>query len=104
MQKSMTESNEVPHLYLHETVNISEVDFMRRKLKTENMKVTMMGILMKTFSLALNKHPKMNSTYQPSKDLYEFETHPHHNISIAIDSPNGLVVPNMKNVQNLSLL
>ena len=33
MQKSMTESNEVPHLYLHETVNISEADLMRKKLK-----------------------------------------------------------------------
>lgn len=27
-----------------------------------------------------------------------------HNISIAIDSPNGLVVPNIKNVQDCSLL
>ena len=66
----MTESNEVPHLYLHETVDISEADHMRKKLKTEKIKVTIMGILMKTFSLALNKHPRMNSTYQPNKDPF----------------------------------
>jgi 2-oxoisovalerate dehydrogenase E2 component (dihydrolipoyl transacylase) len=67
MQKSMTESNKIPHLYLHEEINVSEADHMRHKLKSMNMRVTMMGILMKTFSLALRLHPKMNSTYLPDE-------------------------------------
>jgi len=57
-----------------------------------------MGILIKTFSLALKQYPRMNSLYNPISNSYEFTIHPSHNISIAIDSPNGLVVPHIKNV------
>ena len=64
----------------------------------------MMGLLTKTFSLALLSNPRMNSTYEPNKNEFQFETHSSHNISLAIDSPNGLVAPNIKNVQNLSIL
>lgn len=63
-----------------------------------------MGILIKTFSLALAENPRINSTYRTDKDEYSFEIHDSHNISLAIDSPNGLVVPNIKNVQDLSIL
>jgi len=57
-----------------------------------------MGILIKTFSLALKQYPRMNSLYNPISNPYDFTIHPSHNISIAIDSPNGLVVPHIKNV------
>jgi 2-oxoisovalerate dehydrogenase E2 component (dihydrolipoyl transacylase) len=63
-----------------------------------------MGLLIKTFSMALKKYPRINSTYRPENNEFEYTTHYNHNISIAIDSPNGLVVPNIKNTQNLSLL
>jgi pyruvate/2-oxoglutarate dehydrogenase complex dihydrolipoamide acyltransferase (E2) component len=43
---------------------------MRKILKESNKKVTVMGILIKTFSLALKQYPKMNSLYQPEKNLY----------------------------------
>ena len=65
--------------------------------------MTVMGILIKTFSLALKQNPKMNSVYNPSVNPYEYAIHPDHNISIAIDSPSGLVVPHIKNVNAISL-
>lgn len=71
---------------------------MRKSLKESNRKVTVMGILIKTFSLALKQFPKMNATYQPSVNPYEYTISPNHNVSIAIDSQNGLVVPHIKNV------
>ena len=46
----------------------------------------------------------MNSTYDPERNEFQFETHASHNISLAIDSPNGLVAPNIKDVQNLSIM
>jgi 2-oxoisovalerate dehydrogenase E2 component (dihydrolipoyl transacylase) len=103
MQKSMTESNTIPHLYLHEELDITEVEKMRKALKESNRKVTVMGILIKTFSLALKHYPKMNSLYHPETNPYEYSIHSSHNISIAIDSQNGLVVPHVKNVNTLNL-
>ena len=104
MQKSMTESNTIPHLYFHEQLDITQVEKMRKALKESNKKVTVMGILIKTFSLALKQFPKMNSLYHPDVNPYEYSIYPNHNISIAIDSPNGLVVPHIKNVNNINLL
>jgi 2-oxoisovalerate dehydrogenase E2 component (dihydrolipoyl transacylase) len=77
---------------------------MRKTLKESKKKVTVMGILIKTFSLALKQYPRMNSVYDPQINPFEYTIHPNHNISIAIDSPNGLVVPHIKNVNNISLL
>lgn len=62
-----------------------------------------MPFFIKTFSLALLEYPIMNSTYDPEKP-FEYTEIANHNISTAIDSPNGLVVPNIKNCQNLSLI
>lgn len=67
MQKSMTESKSIPHLYLHEEIDVTEAESMRKALKEGGSKVTLMGILIKTFSLALKKHPRMNSLYEPAK-------------------------------------
>jgi 2-oxoisovalerate dehydrogenase E2 component (dihydrolipoyl transacylase) len=76
---------------------------MRKSLKESNKKVTVMGILIKTFSLALKQYPKMNSIYHPEANPFEYSIHSNHNISIAIDSQNGLVVPHLKNVNTLNL-
>ena len=58
---------------------------------------------MKAISLALNDYPIINSWYDKAKP-FEYNIVENHNISFAIDSPQGLVVPNVKNVQNLSVL
>ena len=104
MQKSMTEANKVPHLYFNEVMDITQLDTMREKLKSSGLKVTVMGIITKTFSLALSEHPRINSSYRVDKNQFEYTLHDNHNISLAIDTPNGLVVPNIKNVQNLSIM
>ena len=58
-----------------------------------------MSFLLKTFSLALSQYPALNSFYDVSKP-FEYTLIKNHNISIAVDSPKGLVVPNIKNCQN----
>ena len=61
-----------------------------------------MPFFIKAFSLALNDYPVLNSHYDETNP-FEYITFGSHNISIAIDSPKGLVVPNIKNCQNLSI-
>ena len=54
-----------------------------------------MTLFLKAFSLALNDFPIMNSHYNVNNP-YEYTIHSDHNITIAVDSPQGLVVPNIK--------
>ena len=65
MQKSMTVANTIPHLYYHEEIDLTECEKLRKTLKASNKKVTVMGLLIKTFSMALKKYPRINATYNP---------------------------------------
>lgn len=62
-----------------------------------------MPFIVKAFSMSLTEFPIINSSYDVEKP-FEYTMIPNHNISIAVDSPKGLVVPNIKNCQNLSVL
>ena len=53
--------------------------------------------------MALLEYPELNSSYNPDTP-FEYKTYTSHNISVAIDGPKGLVVPNIKNVQDLSMV
>lgn len=76
---------------------------MREKLKNDSINLTYMPFFIKAFSLSLLDYPIINSHYDVNNP-FEYITFNDHNISIAIDSPKGLVVPNIKNCQNLSVL
>lgn len=65
MQKSMAVANTIPHLYYHEEIDLTECEKLRKTLKANHKKVTVMGLLIKTFSMALKKYPRINSTYNP---------------------------------------
>lgn len=56
-----------------------------------------MSIFIKSFSQALHEYPIINSLYNPAKP-FEYDIVDNHNITVAINSPHGLVVPNIKNV------
>ena len=65
-------------------------------------KISLFAFVVKAYSLALKDFPKMNSHYYDDKPN-ECTIHSSHNISIAIDSPSGLVAPNIKDVQKKSI-
>ena len=104
MVKSMTESLSVPDFLLHEQFDVTQLTILRQQLnEISDVKISLFSLLIKTFSLALEKNEKLNSLYFADKDPYSYQIHSDHNISIAIDSKNGLVAPNIKAVQNLSM-
>lgn len=107
MVKMMNESVKIPHLNIGEEFDITNLVNARNKLKDVVMKeygisLTFTSLIVKSVSLCLNKIPILNSKIDSSGTKYI--QYGSHNISIAIDTPNGLVVPNIKNVQNLSIL
>lgn len=104
MVKSMMSSLSVPDFLLHEEFDVTELTLLRQQLNEHSdVKLSLFSLLVKTFSLALKKNPKVNSMYFYDDDPYAYQIHDDHNISIAIASKNGLVAPNIKKVQNLSM-
>ncbi|XLU79376.1 hypothetical protein S245_002797, partial [Arachis hypogaea] len=67
-----------------------------------DVKHTFLPILVKSLSMALTKYPSLNSCFK--EDSMEVIFKGSHNIGVAMATPNGLVVPNIKNVRSLSIL
>jgi 2-oxoisovalerate dehydrogenase E2 component (dihydrolipoyl transacylase) len=78
---------------------------VRQQLKGEfekqGVKLSFMPFFIKALSLALREFPIINS--QVNDDCTELTYFDDHNIGMAVDSKIGLMVPNIKGVQNLSL-
>jgi 2-oxoisovalerate dehydrogenase E2 component (dihydrolipoyl transacylase) len=68
----------------------------------QHTKVSLMPFFIKALSLALKSFPIINS--QVNSECTEIHYQASHNIGMAVDTPSGLVVPNIKHVESLSLM
>lgn len=79
---------------------------MREQLKpvalSRGIKLSYMPFLIKAASLALKNYPTLNASV--GEDSTHVTYHAAHNISVAMDTPTGLLVPNIKNVEQKSIL
>lgn len=107
MAKQMLHSvSTIPHFTYAEEIDVTALNVLRRELneslQAQGIKLTMMSLFIKSLSIALSKHPIVNS--RMSDDATEIHQLASHNIGMAVDSPIGLLVPNIKAVNQLSLL
>lgn len=63
--------------------------------------MTFMPLLIRALSLTLQHYPQVNSSYDAISNTLIL--HKHHHIAIAFSTPQGLIVPVMKDVQDLAL-
>ncbi|GMF24607.1 unnamed protein product [Phytophthora fragariaefolia] len=79
---------------------------LRKELKplaeSRGVKLSFMPFIIKAASLALKHYPMLNATVNESET--ELTLVAAHNISVAMDTPTGLIVPNVKNVQAKSIM
>jgi len=105
MVKSMQAAQAVQHLTLMEEVAMDGMVQLRGDLKAsaeaQGLKLSYMPFMIKAASLALMQYPQLNSTV--NADVSEVVHHASHNIGVAMDTPNGLMVPVIKGVQNKSI-
>ena len=106
MAKQMMESvSTIPHFTYAEEIDVTKLDALRQELKAsfaeQGAKLSMMPFLMKALALSLPHFPELNSRVNESctEITYLNEV----NIGMAADTPLGLLVPNVKNVQSHSL-
>ena len=90
----------VPHVTHNDEADITEIDAYRKELDTaakdKGFRVTLLAFLMKASVSALRQFPEFNSSLSPEKDALILKKY--YNIGIAVDTPDGLVVPVVKDV------
>lgn len=93
----------IPAVTYHEDADITDLEAFRVQLNKENekagIKVTMLAFLIKACVKALQKFPEFNS----SLDGDNLVLKKYFNIAFAADTPNGLVVPVIKNADRKSV-
>lgn len=108
MTKTMTESRTIPFFTFQDEIDATELMKLRQLLKKSNKNLTMLPFFIKAVSVAMNDFPIVNSNFNPETDdegyIKEYVIKKDHNFSIAIDSKDGLTVPNIKRVQDKSIM
>nr|XP_010938375.1 lipoamide acyltransferase component of branched-chain alpha-keto acid dehydrogenase complex, mitochondrial isoform X1 [Elaeis guineensis] len=106
MVKSMTMAAKVPHFHYLEEINCDALIELKAAFQNDNadpnVKHTFLPFFIKSLSMALSKYPLLNSSF--NEENTEVILKGCHNVGVAMATPNGLVVPNIKKVQSLSIL
>ncbi|HRE16222.1 MAG TPA: 2-oxo acid dehydrogenase subunit E2, partial [Rhodocyclaceae bacterium] len=93
----------IPAVTYHEDADITELEAFRQQLNKEGeksgLKVTMLAFIIKACVKALQEYPTFNS----SLDGENLVLKKYYNIGFAADTPNGLVVPVIKNADKKSV-
>ncbi|MGA0586945.1 dihydrolipoyllysine-residue acetyltransferase [Dyella sp. KRB-257] len=94
----------IPHVTQHEDADITELEAFRKKLGEENkeLKITPLVFQMKAVVAALKAFPQFNASLDETGEKLILKKYFH--IGIAVDTPDGLVVPVIRDVDKKGLL
>jgi pyruvate dehydrogenase E2 component (dihydrolipoamide acetyltransferase) len=94
----------IPHVCNHDDADITELEAFRVLMNKENekagIKITMLAFLIKASVAALKKFPEFNASLEGDQLVLK----QYYNIAFAADTPNGLVVPVIKNADQKGIV
>lgn len=88
----------IPHVTQFDDADITELDEFRKKMRSEQpeSKLTLTTFFMKAVSVMLKQMPRFNASLDKSGENLVLKKYFH--IGVAVDTPNGLVVPVIRDV------
>lgn len=102
----VTSATTIPHFIYSEDIDVTDLLALREKLKVEaeakGSRLTLMPFFMKAMALAVQEFPVLNSRI--NDDVSEIHYLSQCNIGMAVDGKAGLMVPNVKGVESLTML
>ncbi|XP_059530255.1 lipoamide acyltransferase component of branched-chain alpha-keto acid dehydrogenase complex, mitochondrial isoform X1 [Myotis daubentonii] len=106
MVKTMTAALKIPHFGYCDEVDLTELVKLREELKpvasARGIRLSFMPFFMKAASLGLLQFPILNASVDESCQKVTYKAS--HNIGVAMDTEQGLIVPNVKDVQARSVV
>jgi pyruvate dehydrogenase E2 component (dihydrolipoamide acetyltransferase) len=95
----------IPHLTNFDDADVTELERLRKESAAEyaksNLKLTALAFVIKAVSLSLRQHPSINASIDPEKGEIVYKEYV--NIGLAVDTPRGLVVPVLRDCDELSI-
>jgi pyruvate dehydrogenase E2 component (dihydrolipoamide acetyltransferase) len=96
----------IPHVTNHDEADITELEEFRTSLKDiytgEKKKITPLAFIVKALTSSLKKFPNFNSSIDKIEDG-KITIKKYYHIGIAVDTPHGLMVPKIRNVDNKNI-
>ena len=96
----------LPIVTHHDEADITELEYFRKSLKDEaakeGVRVTALAFLLKASAVVIHKHPNFNSSLTADHENIVLKKYLH--IGVAVDTPEGLVVPVIRDVEHKGLL
>ena len=93
----------IPHVTNHDEADITEMESFRNSLTDmytgEKIKITPLAFIIKALVASLNKFPSFNSSIDDIENG-RITLKKYYHIGIAVDTPNGLMVPKIRNANN----
>ncbi len=93
----------IPHVTNHDEADITEMEGFRSSLTDiytgEKIKITPLAFIIKALVASLKKFPSFNSSIDEI-ETGKMTVKKYYHIGIAVDTPNGLMVPKIRNVNN----
>jgi pyruvate dehydrogenase E2 component (dihydrolipoamide acetyltransferase) len=98
--KRLSESKfTAPHYYLIVEINMDKAIEARKEINSlPDTKISFNDMVIKATAMALRKHPQVNSTWNADKIIH----HGNINVGVAVAIPDGLVVPVLKNADQMN--
>ena len=91
----------IPHVTQHEEIDLTKLLKLRKKLN-KSRKISPLAYIVKSTAETLKHFPEMNSSLSNDKETIVVKKY--FNIGIAIDTENGLIVPNIKDTNKKSIV
>ncbi|MDL2284629.1 dihydrolipoyllysine-residue acetyltransferase [Oxalobacter sp. OttesenSCG-928-P03] len=89
----------IPHVIQHEDADVTELEAFRksenRRLESDHLRLTMLSFVIRACVTALKKYPQFNASLDEKQENLILKRY--YNIGFAVDTPQGLVVPVIKN-------
>ena len=92
----------IPHVTQFDEVNIEQMEQFRQHQKERNIKLSPLVFIMKAVVQVLKNHPNFNASLEENGENLVIKKY--FNLGIAVDTPNGLVVPVVRDVGKKSLV
>jgi pyruvate dehydrogenase E2 component (dihydrolipoamide acetyltransferase) len=92
----------IPHVTQFDEVDITRLEVFRKEQAEKNIKLTPLVFIMKAVVASLKQFPQFNASLDPTGENLILKKYFH--IGVAVDTPEGLVVPVIRDVDKKSIM